>query len=77
LALPFARGFAHNGAMENDPGPPSSFKDLVQWATKPPQVYVVYLIGLILVWGVSFYAGTLNPKKTPGSAPPPVSVPQR
>ena len=49
----------------------------MQWATKPPQIYVVYLIGLILVWGVSFYAGTLNPKRIPGSAPPPVSVPQR
>jgi hypothetical protein len=63
--------------MENDSGPPSNFKDLVQWATKPPQIYAVYLIGLILVWGVSFYAGTLNPRKTQGQAPPQVSVPQR
>ena len=49
-----------------------------RWATKPPQVYVVYVLALILVWGVSFLAGTLNPKKT-GSAmtPPPVSAPQR
>jgi len=63
--------------MENAPGPPSNFKDLVQWATKPPQIYVVYLIGLILVWGVSFYAGTLNPRKTQSQPPPQVSVPQR
>jgi hypothetical protein len=71
------RHFAHNGAMENDPGPPSNFKDLVQWATKPPQVYAVYLVGLILVWGVSFYAGTLNPRKTQGQGPPTVSEPQK
>ena len=63
--------------MENDPAPPSNFKDLVQWATKPPQIYAVYLIGLILVWGVSFFAGTLNPRKTQGQAPPQVSVPLR
>jgi hypothetical protein len=63
--------------MENDPGSQTKFKDLVRWASTPPQVYVVYLIGLILVWGISFYAGTLNPRRTQGVAPPQVSVPQR
>ncbi|WP_407154516.1 hypothetical protein [Bradyrhizobium sp. STM 3557] len=42
-----------------------SFKELVRWATTPPQAYLVYLIALILVWGISFYAGTLSPKKAP------------
>ena len=63
--------------MEKEPDPQSSFKALVQWATTPPQAYVVYLIGLILVWGISFLAGTLNPKRTPSAAPPPISAPQR
>jgi hypothetical protein len=48
-----------------------------RWVTTPPQVYVVYVLALILVWGVSFLAGTLNPKKAGSStSPPPVSAPQ-
>ncbi|MBV8925249.1 MAG: hypothetical protein JOZ74_07740 [Bradyrhizobium sp.] len=56
----------------------SGIRGLWRWATKPPQVYVVYLITLILVWALSFLAGTMNPRRT-GSpiSPPPVSVPQR
>ncbi len=57
-----------------------SLRKLIRWATKPPQVYVVYLVGLILVWVVSFYAGTLNPRRTGGigspPGPPPVSAPR-
>jgi hypothetical protein len=55
-----------------------SIRGLWRWATKPPRVYVLYLIALILVWGLSFLAGTLNPRKT-GSplSPPPVSAPQK
>jgi hypothetical protein len=52
-------------------------KSFWQWATTPPQSYLVYLIALILVWGASFYAGTLKPKKADGPGPPPVSAPQR
>jgi len=37
----------------------------------------VYLGCLILVWLLSFYAGTLRPKKADGLGPPPVSAPQR
>lgn len=48
-----------------------SFKGFVQWATTPPQAYLVYLIALILVWGAMFYAGTLNPKHTNTTAPSP------
>jgi hypothetical protein len=61
----------------NDKEPDRSLRGFWQWATTPPQVYVVYVLALILVWGVSFLAGTLNPKRTGGAAsPPPVSVPQ-
>ncbi|MGA7810074.1 hypothetical protein [Bradyrhizobium sp.] len=64
--------------MENDPtSRPKNFNEFVRWATTPPQVYVVYLIGLILVWVVSFYAGTLNPRRTLSPTPPPVAAPQR
>jgi hypothetical protein len=38
---------------------------------------VVYVLLLMLVWGVSFLAGTLNPKRTSGQSPPPVSAPPR
>ena len=62
----------------NDDKPDTSIRGLWRWATSPPQVYVVYVLALILVYGVSYLAGTLNPKKT-GSpmSPPPVSSPQR
>jgi hypothetical protein len=57
--------------------PDNSVRRLLRWATTPPQAYVVYLIALILVWVVSFYAGTLKPKKAEGIGPPPVTAPQR
>lgn len=54
----------------------TGIRKLLRWATTPPQSYVVYLITLILVWLVSFYAGTMRPKKADGLGPPAVSVPQ-
>jgi hypothetical protein len=62
----------------SDENQDAGIRGLWRWATTPPQVYVVYVLALILVWGVSFLAGTLNPKRT-GSpiSPPPVSTPQR
>jgi hypothetical protein len=54
-----------------------SLRGLWKWATTPPQAYAVYVLALILVWGISFLAGTLNPKRTGSPNPPPVSVPQR
>jgi hypothetical protein len=62
----------------SDEKPDTSLRGLWRWATTPPQTYVVYVLALILVYGVSYLAGTLNPKKT-GSpvSPPPVSAPQR
>ncbi len=54
----------------------STFKGFLKWAMTPPQAYVVYVIGLLLVYGVSYYAGTLNPKKAPPSSSPAVTAPQ-
>jgi hypothetical protein len=51
-----------------------TFKGLVKWAMTPPQAYVVYVFGLLLVYGVSYYAGTLNPKKP--SPPSALTAPQ-
>jgi hypothetical protein len=61
--------------MENDTGPTAGLQALLQWAMTPPQAYAVYFICLILIGGLSFYAGTLNPKKAPPS--PAISAPQR
>jgi hypothetical protein len=63
--------------MENQTDPDGGFRKLWRWLRTPPQIYVFYLTLLILVWLVSFYAGTLNPRKTITPMPPPVSVPQR
>jgi hypothetical protein len=63
--------------MTNDSNSDRSLRGFWKWATTPPQAYVVYVLALILVWGISFLAGTLNPKRTAGPNPPPVSAPQR
>lgn len=62
--------------MSQDNSPPRTFKGLLRWAAKPPQVWGVYLLAIILVWLVSFYAGTLKPKKAPEAGPPAVSAPR-
>jgi len=69
-----ARPFKQEHGMEKSPAPPP--KNLVQWAVTPPQSYAVYLVCLFLVAGLSFYAGSLKPKKSVGMGPPPVSVPR-
>jgi hypothetical protein len=61
--------------MANQTGP-AGFKGVVQWAITPPQSYAVYLIALFLVAGLSFYVGTLKPKKAVGIGPPPISAPR-
>ena len=76
FALPFATGFAQNRRMENHTGPASGIRGFVQWAITPPQSYAVYLIALFLVAGLSFYVGTLKPKKAVGIGPPPISAPR-
>lgn len=62
--------------MSDDTAPPRTVKGLIRWATTPPQAWGVYLLALLLVWLVSFYAGTLKPTKTPDGAPPAASAPK-
>ena len=62
--------------MEKPTEPAEGFKGLVRWAMTPPQSVAVYFVILVLVLGMSFYAGTLSPKKHTGIAPAPVSVPR-
>jgi hypothetical protein len=61
--------------MENKTGPIAAIRNFTRWATTPPQAYAAYLVALILVAGLSFYVGTLRPKKL-GMGPPPVAVPR-
>ena len=61
--------------MENNRRPATSIGNLVRWAITPPQSYAVYLVGLFLVAGMSFYVGTLKPKHVVGM-PPAASVPR-
>jgi hypothetical protein len=68
-ALPMAAHLKQNFVMEQQTGIAAAIKDFVQWSIKPPQAYVTYVVCLVLVLGVSFYAGTLKPKRT-------LSVPQ-
>jgi hypothetical protein len=63
--------------MEKTPVPPKTFSGFVQWATTPPQAYAMYFICLILVGGLSFYAGYLRPKKPGSLGPPPVTIAPR
>jgi hypothetical protein len=62
--------------MEKETGPAAAIREFVRWSITPPQSYAVYLVCLFLVAGLSFYAGTLKPKKPIGLGPPPVSAPR-
>ena len=77
MGLPIAHDFEQNHAMEDQAGQTTTIRDFVRWATTLPQSVAVYFVCLVLIGGLSFYAGTLNPRKTQGQAPPQVSVPQR
>ncbi|KJC44143.1 hypothetical protein UB31_21490 [Bradyrhizobium sp. LTSP849] len=62
--------------MSEDTSPPRTFKGLLRWVMTPPQAWGVYLLAIMLVWLLSFYAGTLKPKKTPEGGPPQVTAPK-
>jgi hypothetical protein len=62
--------------MTEDTPPPRTFKGLLRWATTPPQAWGVYLLAIILVWLISFYAGSLKPKKAPEVSQPAVTAPR-
>ena len=58
--------------MKNPTGPVATIRSFARWATTPPQAYAAYFVALALVAGLSFYVGTLRPKKPVGLGPPPV-----
>jgi hypothetical protein len=62
--------------MENETGVAAAIRGFARWAITPPQSWAVYLVCLFLVAGLSFYAGTLKPKKAAGIGPPPASAPR-
>jgi hypothetical protein len=62
--------------MENETGPAAVIRSFARWAITPPQSYAVYLVCLFLVAGLSFYVGSLRPKKPMGLGPPPMSAPR-
>jgi hypothetical protein len=62
--------------MADDGGKATGIKGFVRWAMTPPQSYAVYLVALFLVAGISFYVGSLKPKKAIGLGPPPASAPR-
>jgi hypothetical protein len=76
LSLPIPRHFEQNQRMEKQIGPATGIRGFVRWAMTPPQSIAFYLACLFLVAGLSFYVGSLKPKKAIGIGPPPVSAPR-
>jgi len=76
LPLPIRLGIEQNRGMENNSDPVAPIRGFLRWAITPPQSYALYLVCLFLVAGLSFYVGTLRPKKPVGLGPPPISVPR-
>jgi hypothetical protein len=72
MLLFIASAIADNNVMDNETNPNRNWW---KWVTTPPQSYMVYLAALVLVFTLSFYAGTLKPKGSAGFGPPPVNVP--
>ncbi len=61
---------------EKETGLAAAIRGLVRWSITPPQSYAVYLICLFAIAGLSFYAGTLKPKRAIGNAPQSTSLPR-
>jgi hypothetical protein len=62
--------------MEDETGPATTIRRLARWVITPPQSYAIYLIALFVVAGLSFYVGSLKPKKPIGLGPPPIAAPR-
>jgi hypothetical protein len=60
---------------EKPTGPAAAIRELVRWSITPPQSYPMYVLCLFLVLGLSYYAGTLKPKKAVSVAPAATSQP--
>jgi hypothetical protein len=76
MGLSIPSNFEQNHRMEVEADQTTTIRSFVRWATTLPQSVAVYFVCLVLIGGLSFYAGTLKPKKTIGIAPPPVSAPR-
>ena len=76
FSLPISHHFKQNHRMEKETAPATTIRGFVRWATTLPQSIAVYLVCLLLIGGLSFYAGTLKPKKAIGIGPPPISAPR-
>ena len=72
MLFSIASAIADNNVMDNETNPNRNWW---KWVTTPPQSYMVYLAALVLVFVLSFYAGTLKPKGPTGLGPPPAAVP--
>jgi len=80
MGLPNPHDFEQNHAMQENmddkTGQTNTIRGFVRWATTLPQSIAVYFVCVVLIGGLSFYAGRLNPKKPIGIAPPQVSAPR-
>ena len=76
MGLPIPGDFEQNHAMDDQADQTNTIRGFVRWATTLPQSIAVYFVCLVLIGGLSFYAGTLKPKKSIGVAPPQVSAPR-
>ncbi len=76
LPLPIPPAIEQNRRMENNSDLQSKIRGFWRWAITPPQSYAIYLVCLFLVAGLSFYVGTLRPKKPVGLGPPPITAPR-
>ena len=61
---------------EKATGLAAAINHLWRWSITPPQSYLVYVVCLFLVLGLSYYAGTLNPKKSLSVSPQSTSLPR-
>jgi hypothetical protein len=76
MGLPIPGDFEQDIRMEDEAHQTTTIRDFVRWATTLPQSVAVYFVCLVLIGGLSFYAGTLRPKKPVAIAPPPASAPR-
>jgi hypothetical protein len=76
MGLPIAGDFPQNIRMKDEANQTTTIRGFVRWATTLPQSIAVYFVCLVLIGGLSFYAGTLKPKKPVRGGPPPLPAPR-
>ncbi|MBB5045688.1 hypothetical protein HNR60_000423 [Rhodopseudomonas rhenobacensis] len=58
--------------MSEHNGPPATLQQRLRWLMTPPQAYLAYALAVLLIGGLSFYAGSLKPNKK-SLVPPPAA----